>query len=488
VRVIHHPTSHPHVRLVSHLVSLIGVHVIGCGDDVVQPAALAEVCGTAEPHRVLELEADEFLVVGAPSITRLGDRVYYVVGTGMLGEYGQVPQAATAYSTGPCGEDPTVIASDVWRVFEDPGFPGLTLGCRGSASGDLVELDTTGATAPRLLLAGGCGMTFTDLGLLRLEPQISESVRLLFYPHPIAPWDRPMVLFEGAAPETAGSFALSGDEVLTLTPESDLIRVSLLDGGVAFEQSAVRRFEISRDGRFLVWQNFQINGGDPEWPAGNVFVRDLVEGGDTLLAESGFAYGLPMMLSGDLIQVWLDQNQTRLVSLPSLTVHDIYSAQTVFSKLPDGRYLASSGSQNSLLDLPTGELTTVLDEPGFRKMGPDHIDLWKDHYPIADRASAPLWRYYYDGSDPLQLAERVSSVFRETSGGRTVTTVDLDEQWLGTFVVVDPETLTELYIDDRVSSNSPALSDGGPFGPDTLAYAVSDGDRSGVWIVRPAAD
>lgn len=485
------PNPPPPVWRTNRCVCLFGILVVGCGDDVAQtaqPAPLAEVCGAAEPRRVLKLDADAVLVAGAPTITRLGERVYYIAGTGAVGEYGPVPQNATVYSTGLCGEDPTVIAVDVWRVFQHSSFPGLTLGCQGSASGDLVELDTTGATPPRLLLAGGCGMTFTDLGLFHLEPETPESARLLLFPHPISPGDQPMVLLEGAAPEAVGSFALGDDEILTLTTEADLVRVSLLDGDVAIEQSAVRRFEVSRDGRFLVWQDYQVTGGAPERPAGSIFVRDRVEGGDTLLAESGFAYGLPMMFSGDLIQIWIAEDQTRLVALPSLTVHDIYPAQTVYLKLDDGRYLTSNGSQDSLLDLGTGEATTVLNEPGFRKMNPDHIDLWQGHYPPGDREDAPLWRFYYDGREPLQLAERVSGVFRELADGRTITVVDLDEQWLGSFVAVEPGTLAELHIDDQVASISPALGDGAPFGPDTLAYAVSDGDRSGVWIARLTAE
>ncbi len=119
------------------------------------PGPLELDCGAAEPHRVLELNAEAVLVAGGPTITRLGERLYYIAGTSKIGEDGPVAQDATVYSTGPCGEDPAVIASDVWRVFKDPSFPGLTLGCRGSASGDLVELDTTGATGPRLLLAAG---------------------------------------------------------------------------------------------------------------------------------------------------------------------------------------------------------------------------------------------------------------------------------------------------------------------------------------------
>ena len=463
------------------------IFVGACGDEVAEPAPLAEVCGAAEPHRVLELAADQILLAGGPTIKRLGERLYYIAGTRTTGEYGPVPQDATVHSTGPCGEDPVVIASDVWRVFESPSFPGLTLGCEGSVSGDLVVLDITGATAPTLLLADGCGMTFTEHGLLRVEPQTPESARLLLFPYPIAPGDLPMVLFDDIASGTPGSFALRGDEVLALTPESDLLSISLLDGDVAFEQSAVRSFDVSGDGRFLVWQDFQITGGPPERPTGNIFVRDRIDGGDTLLAESGFTYSLPMLLSGDVIQFWLADNQTRLVSLPSLAVRDLYPAQVAYFKLDDGRYLMSSGSGNSLLDLGTGESTPVLDEPGFRKIYSDHIDLWQGHYPPGDRADAPLWRHYYDSRAPLQLAERVSSVFRDI-GERTVTTLELDEQWLGTFVIVDPSTLTELHIDDRVASISPALHDGEPFGPDILAYAVSDADRSGVWIVRPVAE
>ena len=149
--------------------------------------------------------------------------------------------------------------------------------------------------------------------------------------------------------------------------------------------------------------------------------------------------------------------------------------------------MTSTGSGNSLLDISTGESTLLIDEPGFRKIGPDHIDLRRGDWVLDSRIEAPLWRYDYDGSEPRQLAERVSGVFRDI-GERTVTTLDLDDRWLGNFVVVDPESLAELHIDDHASWLSPALSDGEPFGPDTLAYAVSDGDRSGVWIVRPAAE
>jgi len=471
--------------------SLLGIFAIACGDDTAQPtqpAPLAEVCGAAEPHRVLSLDADEILLFSPVGIRRLADRLYYIVGTAMLGEDGPVAQDATVHSAGPCGEDPVVIAFDVWRVFEDPHFPGL-LGCRGSASGDLVALDTTGATAPSLLLPGGCGMTFTEHGLLQSEALTSESARLLLYPYPVGPEDQPVVLFDEVAKRTVGSFTLRDDEVLTLTPESDLLRISLIDGDVAFEQSAVRRFDVSRDGRFLVWQDFQDTGGDPGLPAGKIFVRDRVEGGDTLLAESGFAYGLPMTLVGDIIQFQIAQTHTRIVSLPSLAVRDVYPAQLLHFQIADGRYVTSIGSGNSLLDLLTGEATPVVDEPGFARIGGEHIDLWPGHYPTAgDRTERPLWRHYYDDREPRQLAERVSSLFRELADGRIVTTLDIDEQWLADLVVIDPGTLTELRVDERVSYLSPALNDGDPFGPDTLAYAVSDGDRSGVWIVRPAGE
>lgn len=462
---------------------VFGALLLGCGDDTVQPAPLAEVCGAAAPHRVLALDADAAVLTGVPNLVRLEDRIYYIAGAGELGETGPEPRDATVYATGPCGEDPVVVADDVWRVFVDANFPGAVLGCRGALSGDLVELDPTGATPPRLLLADGCGMSFTDHGLLHREARSPSSVRLQIYPYPIAADDQPMVLFDDLAPTTPSSFTRRDDEVLALTPGSDLVRISLVDGDVAFEQSEVRRFELSNDGRFLVWQDFQITGGEPDGPAGAIFVRDLVDGGDTELADSGFARGLPMLLSRDLIQIWLSQSRTRLVALPSLTVHDLSSDQTVYFKVSDGRYLTSTGTQYALLDLDSGESTTVLDEPGFRKLGPEHIDLWQGHYP-SDRADAPLWRHFYDGREPVQLAERVGGVFRELGDHRTVTIVELDEQWRGTFIVVDPHTLAEHHIDDHVTSLSVALGD--PFGPGTLTYAVTDGDRSGIWIVRLA--
>jgi hypothetical protein len=76
---------------------------------------------------------------------------------------------------------------------------------------------------------------------------------------------------------------------------------------------------------------------------------------------------------------------------------------------------------------------------------------------------------------------------RPTSGGSgdtgsigVLTTVDAGEDRLGSMIVGDPETLDEQRIDDRVLSGWNTIDDDGH-----VVYAVTDGDRSGVWRIEP---
>ena len=55
--------------------------------------------------------------------------------------------------------------------------------------------------------------------------------------------------------------------------------------------------------------------------------------------------------------------------------------------------------------------------------------------------------------------------------------------WRGRLVLVDPDTLDERPIDERVAAT---VLVGGELGPDTVGYAVVDGERSGVWLARLA--
>jgi hypothetical protein len=67
-----------------------------------------------------------------------------------------------------------------------------------------------------------------------------------------------------------------------------------------------------------------------------------------------------------------------------------------------------------------------------------------------------------------------------------VTPVEIGEAYLGTLVIVDAESLEEQRIDDRVFVNGIMLGEDGAFEPGTIAYGVRDGERSGIWLAKPA--
>lgn len=458
----------------------------GCGDDVAgDMAPLGELCGAPDAHRLLALDVDERLV----SLTRLGERLYFVAGTGMGDnpfDFAADPLATTVYSTDPCGEDRRIIAEDVWRVFEHEAFPGLLLGCSGGYSGDLVSLDPGGETGPHLLLADGCDGTFNEHGLLRVDAAPGDSGPLLLYPYPIS-GDAPIVLLDEVQSGWPLSPNYGDDSLLALTPDGELMRVSLPDGEVTLEQASVRNFGLSEDRRFLVWQDLTVTVEDPHTPGGKILLRDLVEGGDTVLADSGFPYSMPM-IRGDVVQVWLDFDHPRLVVLPSLAVLDLPGYTIVMGSAGDGRLVTTTDFDGpwSLLDLDTGVTTPITDKTGTAAIGPDHLDL-RLADPFDWKAEGPLWRYAYDGSEPVQLAERVSGQRFTLPDQRVLTTLDIDEGGLARLVVVEPETLREQTVEQHGDAHAFSVGKAG-FDPDVLVYGVVDGERSGVWAARMTAE
>lgn len=451
--------------------------VCGCGDDVAGGglAPLGELCEGSGAHRLLALEAEERLV----QLSRFGDRIYYVVGTGMGDsplDWAPDPLTTTVYSTGLCGEDRRDIGEDVRRVFEQEALPGQLLGCRGGYLGDLVSLDPDGQTAPKLLLTGGCYASFNKHGLLRVDAAPGEIGPLLLYPYPIAA-DSPIVLLDAVQAGLPVSLNGGDDWLMALTPEGDLMRVSLPDGAVTLEQASVHLFNLSADGRFLVWQDLDVTD-----EGGKIVLRDLVEGGDTVLADRGFVYSMPM-IRGEVVQVWLDYEHPRLVVLPSLAVLDLPGYTLVRGPAANGRLVTATGFDGpwSLLDLKTGVSTPLTEKIGSAAIGPEQLDLR-----VADpedwKAEGPLWRYPYDGSAPVQLAARVSGRRIMLPDLRVVTALDIDADAVARLVVVGPGS-GEQTVEPRVDGLAFYLGKAG-FDPDVLVYGVVDGERSGVWAAR----
>lgn len=473
------PAYHGTMRANGVLVTAI--LLMGCHDDAPQ-GPLSEVCGTAGPHRLLALPPDE--AVTAVSATRIDERLYFKVGTGepVLGNSGPYARYTAVHSTGLCGEDPLFIGEGLWSLFTNSQLPGLLLGCTGSPSGDLVVVDPTGATPPTPLLAGGCDGRFTDHGLLRFYVPFGDVVevpRLQLFPYPIGPGDEPVELIKA----DISGVVFFDDELLALDPDGDVIRVSLPRGERTIEQPNVRRFAASEDGRFLVWLDRTLTAGDEEHAAGMVIVRDRIEGRETVIAASAYSDSAPL-LRNDLITIQLDDGRQRLVVLPSLAVLDLPVARTWLSKVDDGRYLgrSTSGDEWSLLDIVAGTTTRLADDVGVASVGSDALYLTLTDLTADARSEGPLWRYPFDGDTPKQIAERVSGRYQRLADGRLVTPLDLDDTWLGDLVLVDPATVVEHIVDERVFATFGVASGG--FEPNDVVYVVSDGERSGVWLAR----
>jgi len=476
------PTYHGTMRANCALVTAL--LLTGCHEST-PPGPLSEVCGTDGPHRLLALAADE--AVSAVTVTRIDERLYYGVGTGEreFGTSGPYARHTAVHSTSPCGEDPLFIGEDLWRLFALSQLPGLLLGCTGSPIGDLVVVDPTGATPPTPLLYGGCEGRFTDHGLLRFYVGISDVEQVpqvQLFPYPIAPGDEPVTLIK-ADPRDVD---ILDDELLALDPDGDVMRVALPGGELTLEQKNVRRFAASDDGRFLVWLDRTLTAGDEEHAAGMVIVRDRIEGRETVIAASAYSDSAPLLHNNDLITLQLDDGRQRLVVLPSLATVDLQVAQTWLWKGDDGRYLgqSTSGDEWSLVDIAAGTTTRLTDAVGVASVGSDALYLTLTDLAADARSEGPLWRYPFDGDMPKQIAERVSGRYRRLADGWLVTPLDLDDTWLGDLVLVDPATLVEHVVDERVFATIGVASAG--FEPNDVVYAVSDGERSGVWLARPS--
>jgi hypothetical protein len=131
----------------------------------------------------------------------------------------------------------------------------------------------------------------------------------------------------------------------------------------------------------------------------------------------------------------------------------------------------------------------VLKESGAVSIGSEHLSLLKI-VPAADelRAEGQLWRYPYDGSKAELVARRATRGRTSWLDGRIVTPVEVDESWVGELVIVEPGTLAEGTIDARVHGRASYAELSGDLEPDALAYMVRDGDRTGVWVARPAVE
>lgn len=483
------------------LATLVALPVACSGDPApLQPTPFAEVCGVAGPLHLLPLAPDERVWADYGSILALGDRYLFIVGTGehsVSPIFGPMPEHTRVYSVGPCGEDPIVVAHDVERLRIDPHWPDLALACplRGD---DLVRLDLSGAAEPTVLAAGACHARVTDHGLLRYV-DVERTTGVDFYPllDPAPPrFGAPV---QAAAPVpvvngTQSSIARQSDEILLVEPGGDLVSVALPDLQRTVLQTGVVVFAAADDGRYLLYQLAPSTGDDPNNPIGNIHLLDRNTGvtqpvGAGALTLCFNCFPAPGFAMFDVRETGAPHQ--RLVTLPDLELVDVPPGLNLIVRLADGRWLSDGGNSDpattSVVDLASGATQVLSRRYGLRReLTDDHLDLLHLKRSYRPQDPAPLVRYFYDGRDPQTLADEANVDAIVRADGRVLTMRSVDAAWLGELTLVDPATGEATHLDDHVIA-MPGLNQWRPHDdPDAIIYAVLDGERTGVWLARPA--
>lgn len=455
------------------------------------PAELAERCGVEGPVHVLELPPDER--VHPRGLSRFGDRILVLSGPGddavdlILGI--PTPTRTTARSVGLCGESPAVIGEDIDGLFPW-ALPDVLLGCRGGYNGDLLVLDPTGAVEPTLLVPGGCNGTWTDEGLVDVEAIDDTTARVLLYPRPDDPRAGPLaptILLEPIA--VGDSPRIRGPELFARDTDGTILRVTLADGDITLEQSYVIAYGLSKDGRYLVWQDALNTEEDgTAYPPGRVLLRDRETGEDSVIAFASLQGHSPWF-TDHYVRVLLDEGPgERLVDLATRVAIDLPADRHFLFELTDGHLALGTEFRAGpwyVLDPATGEERLVADDPSPVSWSTDSLYLRSGADTADPRKPAELWQYFYDGAPARLLAHRVStfaSLLRVD--GSVATLVDLADDWRGRLVAVDPDTLEERLIADHVAATLLHRSEVPGSTAIDLGYAVVDGERSGVWLAR----
>lgn len=467
---------------------IVASGLVGCGSEAIEPAEFAEVCGVRGPVRLVALAPDQVVRDG---LHRFEERVFYTTARAQAGADEVKYSDTVLWSIGPCGEAPRRIADDVVHVFTDDRWPGLLLGCRMDLR-DIVSLDPAGEQPPHVVYAGvDCFSRDTPQGLLSIDADGDGPAALTLHPHPgdaRSETSEPIALLDPdltpGYPITASSRVRArGDGVFVLTTDGALVRIALPGGAVTVEQTGVREFDASQDGRYILWQRAESTDRDSEFPEGMVFLRDRETGEGMPLTptwldpyDSSLAWVdhgiVPLMLSGGPLRVYF---------LPSLGFLDIDDNVFPREQLADGRWLLQRWWSGPiyLADLrEAGSATPFFDDGAIVGREPDGLVLLD--VPL-DSAPGPLWFAPFDGSSPTRLADRVTPYHRLTEG-RVLSALNVDADGLGDLILADFATREERLIDRQVVDTSVWSS--WDLGDDIVRYAVVDGARSGVWMVR----
>jgi hypothetical protein len=459
---------------------MLALALVACESEDAPPAQLGEVCGVEGAFSLAPLDPGDFTY-----LTAVADRVVYPVYKPGAVE-GEYEYQADLWSIGPCGEEPRLLTGDFLEALHLERWPDTLLVC-SVQSPDIVSIDPTGALPPHVVFPGvGCRAPQTAYGLLPYI--VGDSLTLYPYPDdPRTQTSEPVVLLD-ELPDYTEVEALD-EMAFLLTRDGTLSRVDLPDGAVTVEQSGVRRFSVSKDGRYLLTQKREQAGDDGLPYEEPIVLTDRSTGQGTLLTMTdlnrNFGREFAAIDQG-IVTLKLDTQVIRLYFLPGLDSADLPFGLVLKAPLADGRWLLTSLLDHSLhLGDPRdpGSITPIFAEAQIVAVEPDGVRVLNINPEtlegdLADES--PLWFVPFDGSQARRLANRMTRDPRLLADGRYITLLDIDEQRRGDLTLVDPETLDERLVDRQVA-NYGVLE---LLGDDIVWYLVADGERAGLWLAR----
>ncbi len=483
---------------------VVGLAALGCGDEP-SYVEYAEVCGEAGPVRVLELSPNERL---DRLPWKFGERVVYEIRRAQVDAAGR-PQPwsdfkGAIWTTGPCGEAPRELASGGQVVVTIERWPDVLLACDPSA-GEVRVLDPGGVRPPHVVFAGlrGCGLwPPTEQGLMSFAPRAegeeeTGQASLLLHRYPEDPYgDIAEVVPLLDAVRTQSRDNRSGDPrpqafpefVLALTPEDDLVRIGLGDGAVTTVQTGVATFITDAEGRYVLWQDVSPTNDDRYNPAGKLFLHDRDDGTNVFLGEAVLQYNYDALEYIERGIIYLNLGAIRVFTLPGLGFLDLPPRGNARLALDETRWLMDGWGSFSIVDIVTGEATTLyrgfgqmmrLSYQSFDLLVVPPLDV--DDYEGSLRVEGPLWYVPYEG-EPQRLAARASRYGHRFEDKRRAGLVDIGADFQGTLQLTDPATDAAPRIDEGVFVNvfvAPQV-----FGDDVVVYSIPEGERAGVWIAR----
>lgn len=468
------------------------------------PATLVEWCSSREPTLLLALGPDQHPARDPlHAVRRAGDRLVYFVENWEPGAEwpgsGEI-LSREVHSSGPCGEEPARIASDVDFLF-DPrhAFAGEpVLACRRDG-GDVLLIDPSGEASPRVLVEdSGCAvLPFRDGLVAVVTTDADDEVgQLVYLPSIVEPAAVLRVVREDVhTPLTDTGFlyadprrlAVGAADVVVLTIDGEIVAIDPVGGDEKLVVADAAGFEASEDGRFVLWQPGPPVLAGEVWDARPTFLTDRNTGDEIDLGSARFGLGTAGIQPG-LARATDDfsTEPTRVVLLPSLEQLEFDSSRFV-----NGRHVETasvlwteSGEDGPgrlhLLDPATGDSTRLFDQPGFWT--------WEDGRFLLLEGVAEndytLWERRLDEDEPTRVAEHTFQPFFVTEHKIATVAVEGDDR-LGALEIHDVRTDRRERLAARVDAFAARLNWLRAL-DDAFAWAVSDGEQSGIWGARLA--